>query len=79
MNEYQFLLQLDSDEKRGYEYAKKAYEKKPSQDTIDTLYTQSDGFDGDSYSERQFDRGISQFLIFNKLNSTYQPLWDYYD
>lgn len=49
MNEYQFLLTLDSDEKRGYEYAKKAYGKKPTQETIDTLYAQADGFDGDGY------------------------------
>ena len=79
MTEYEFLLSLDSDEKRGYDYAKKAYKDKPSQETIDTLYTQSDGFCGDSYSERQFDRGISSFLSFNKLISTYQPPWDYYD
>lgn len=79
MTEYQFLLTLDSNEKRGYDYAKKAYNKNPSQETIDTLYTQSDGFDGDGYAERQFDSGISSYLQFNKLNSTYQPQWDYYE
>lgn len=77
MNEYQFLLQLDSDEIRGYEYAKKAYAKNSTQETIDTLYTQADGCVGDSFSERQFDRGISAFLRFNQMRSEYQPPWDF--
>lgn len=77
MNESEFLITLDSDEKRGYSYAKKAYSKNPTQETIDTLYTQADGFDGDSFSERQFDRGISAFLRFNQMRSKYQPPWDF--
>lgn len=76
-DEYAFLSTLDSDEKRGYSYAKKAYSKNPTQETIDTLYTQADGFDGDSFSERQFDRGISAFLRFNQMRSEYQPPWDF--
>lgn len=77
MNESEFLLTLYSNEKRGYSYAKEAYSKNPTQETIDTLYTQADGFDGDSFLQRQFDRGISAFLRFNELRSNYQPPWDF--